>query len=108
VAKVRRHKCVIQQPTDSPTPNTRGDEQSGTTWADWKMVYASIEPLAGREIQFAQQIHGNVSHKITFRYVSGMSTRMRIKWNNRYFNLAPTLNDEEANVEITVYATEKK
>lgn len=105
MVKVKRHKVVIEQPVESDTPDTRGDEQ--LTFETFKTVWASIEPLAGRELQFAQQMHGNVSHKIGMRYTSGITKRMRFKWNNRYFNLAPTLNLEETNIEIVLYATEK-
>lgn len=102
--KVKRHVCIIEQPVESVEPDSRGDEQ--LTFETFKTVYASIEPLAGRELQYAQQMHGAVSHKIMMRYTSGITKRMRIRWRSRLFNLAPTLNLEETDVELTMYATE--
>lgn len=101
----KRHKVVIELPVDPEEPDTRADEQP--VFETFKTVWASIEPLTGRELQFAQQMHGSVSHKITMRYTTGITKRMRLKWNNRYFNLAPTNNLEEANVELVMYATEE-
>lgn len=102
--KVKRHIVVIEQPEEGATPDAKGDEQ--LTFETFKTVYASIEPLTGRELQFAEQMHGNVTHKVTIRYTSGITKRMRLKWRNRYFNLAPILNTEEADVDMMFYATE--
>jgi SPP1 family predicted phage head-tail adaptor len=99
-----RHKLAIYRPVESGTPDPRGDEQ--LDFAIFKTVWGSLEPLAGREFQYAQQMHGNVTHKVVMRYVAGIDKTMQIQWNGRTFNLGPPLQIE--NWEISAYVTEAK
>lgn len=99
-----QHKGAVWDVTESITPDTRGDEQ--LTPVLFKTIWCSIEPLQGREMILAQQLHGNVTHKIGMRYTAGLTKRMYILWNGRRFNLGPALNAEERRFEHSVYATE--
>jgi SPP1 family predicted phage head-tail adaptor len=98
------HKMQLQRAVDPTTDDPRGDEQP--TFTNWKQVWVSIEPLMGRELQYAMQQHGSVSHKIKMRYTTGMNKRMRGIWNGRTFDFGPPLSEGESGFMFDAYATE--
>lgn len=108
-----QHYGSLYGPIEGDTDDVRGDENvtygflTSPTQAPWKRIWCSIEPVAGREMLVAQQMHGAVTHKITMRYVAGLTKRHVLRWNGRTFNLAPPLTTEEAFHTIQVYATER-
>jgi SPP1 family predicted phage head-tail adaptor len=74
-------------------------ETGGTLWA-------SIEPMSGRELFTAQQINAEITHKIRLRYYAGLTPAKRILFGTRVFNILYVMNIEERNVEHLVYAKE--
>lgn len=67
--------------------------QQVTTWADVATVWASIEPMGGRELMLAQAIKSESTHKVQTRYLAGVNAAMRIKYGERIFNIQ-NVNDE--------------
>lgn len=57
-------------------------------------VWAAIDTLSGRELLSAQQIHAEVTHKITIRYRPEVRSDMRIKYGARLFEVLSPLHDE--------------
>lgn len=49
-------------------------------WHPFKYVYASIEPLTGREYWQAQQAHDEATIKIIMRYSSDINGRLRVQY----------------------------
>lgn len=78
-----RHRITIQSFTKV------ADGQGGytTTWADVKTVWAKIENVTGVEKVFAQRLDTNYDHKITIRYTTGISPKMRIVFDSRIFQI---------------------
>ncbi len=101
------HHARIFRPVETPddAPDDRGDEP--IDYVEQCRVWCSIEPLAGRELMLAQQMHGNVSHKIVMRYIAGITKRHQLRWNGKVYNLGPPLNTGEQGYELLVYATER-
>lgn len=60
--------------------STSSDGQGGKVenWRTLKTVWAKVEPVTKPERLFAQQIQYQRSHKITIRYIEGLTTTMRI------------------------------
>jgi len=48
------------------------------TWATIATVYGSVEPLQGRELYEAQQVHSRASLKITIRGYEGLTSQHRL------------------------------
>lgn len=71
----RRHAIVIEQPTESVGAGGENNE----TWALIANTRASIEPLSGRELFAAQQVHAEISTRITFRWREGVNETCRIR-----------------------------
>jgi SPP1 family predicted phage head-tail adaptor len=71
-------------------------------------VRGRIEPLTGTELFYAQQVQPQVSHKITIRFVEGLTTkkRIRVKNTNRVFGILSATNVDELDTWISVMAKE--
>ena len=76
------------------------------SWSTFATARACIEPLRGRERLHAMQIEDSVSHKITIRWRSGVTAKMRIKFGTRIFNIRAAINLEERSRFIEIIADE--
>lgn len=101
-----RHEVVIEQPTE--TSNEYGDEITG--WTTFDTVFASVEPIRGREYFLAQNVSQEESHQVThrirIRYLSGVLPTFRITWGSRAFDIHSVLNTEERDIEMELLCTE--
>lgn len=97
-----RHRITLQEYTT--TKDSYGAEIE--SWADKVSVFASIEPLSGREYFKAQQINAEVTTSITIRYISGVLPKMRIRLSDRYFEILSVINPEEKNRELRLMCRE--
>lgn len=98
-----RHRIEIQG--ESVTRDSYGGETK--SWTTSATVWASINPLSGRERLAAQQVNAETTHKITMRYHSGLTPENRIKFGSRIFDIEEILNTGENNVELVIMAREE-
>ena len=98
-----RHKITIQDYTESQN----GYGAVTKTWSDYATLWASIEPIRGREFWESQQINAEVTAKITIRYLADINPKMRVKYGNRIFEIISVINPEERNVELQLMVKEK-
>lgn len=97
-----RHRVTLQEAI-----RQRDGGQLVPTWSAVAAgVPAAIQPLAGRELFAAKQLHATLTHKITLRYRAGVSAGMRIQHGSRVFQIESAVNVEEANVLLEILATE--
>lgn len=96
------HRISLQ--TASRTSDGGGG--STVSWTTSVTVWASIEPANGREPYIANQLNGQVSHKITIRYRSGVTTGYRVLFGTRTFDVQAVLNKDERNELMTLYCLE--
>ena len=106
-----RHRLKIQQ-------RTVGKDSFGqelTTWTTFAEVWAQISPASGSEIFAASQIKAEISHSIRMRWrpelalpTKTMQYRLlySTKYGDRFFNITASLNQDERNREILIYAVE--
>lgn len=101
-----RHRVAIH--TVSATRNDFGDAvEAGATLAT---VWARVEPLVGRELLAAQQIHAEVNHKVTVRYSSDLAAvgpKHYIVFDSRTFDIQAVLNPEEQNRYLELLCLER-
>jgi SPP1 family predicted phage head-tail adaptor len=84
-------KIYIQQQTQDQ--NEYGEQE--TIWTTIATVYAKIKPLVGKEFIAAQQISTNITHDITTRYLRCVKPKMRVLYNDRYFDILSVINPDE-------------
>lgn len=76
-------------------------------WQDIATIWASVEPLSGKEYFNAQQTNSKVSTKITIRYLSGVTSEMRIIFQKHTYNILSVINFEERNIYLQLLCAEK-
>jgi SPP1 family predicted phage head-tail adaptor len=104
-----RHLVNVMQPVDSMT--AKADDEITYTAGTPSQEWASIEPLQGRELQVANQIRGDLTHKITMRYRADVNFRTKLTWvdganTTREFHLGPEVSIELRGVSASYYAVE--
>lgn len=99
-----KHNITIQRWVET------GRSRTGEPEGQWTVLVADVPaeilPLNARERFAAQQVQAQTTHKITIRYVAGVTAAMRAAWGNRTFRFDGVVNTEEANVELVITATE--
>lgn len=98
-----RHRITIEQATDAR--NAIGEMVP--SWATFATVWASIEPLRGRELEAAQQRFAEASHEVVIRYLVGLVPKMRVKFGTRLFDIGFVQNIEERNREMRLDVVER-
>lgn len=69
---------------------TRTEDGSGgfsASWATSMTLWGSVEPKSARERFFADKTEHNITHKITVRARTDITSEMRITWNGRTFQI---------------------
>ncbi len=102
-AGLLRHRIVIQGVTE-----TR-DAVGGVSrsWATDATRWGSIEPVRGRELLESDSVRGDVTHKIRFRYYSGLTPTNRLTHGGRTFEIVSVLNPGERDIMTEVLAKEE-
>ena len=97
------HKCSILKPTRTAS---RMGTPDVTFVIEVAEIWASIEPMSGRELFQAQQANADVSHKITTHFCSGLNSKMRIEYGTRKFNIEWIENPGNRNERLVFYCVE--
>jgi SPP1 family predicted phage head-tail adaptor len=98
-----RERVALQQPTYA-------SDAAGAvvpTFATAATVWAKVEPLSDAMTAQAMQAFGSISHRVTIRYYSGITSGWRILWGTRIFDIAgPPRNINERGVYMELRCVE--
>lgn len=86
-----RHRVTFQRPISAT--NARGEKTK--SWSDYRTVSALIRPTSGRDFLDVHQTETETTAIITCRYIAGVKPSMRIKFEDRYFEIVHPINPEE-------------
>jgi SPP1 family predicted phage head-tail adaptor len=90
-----RHRIIFQEKVEVDD----GHHGHTVTWKDVVTVWASVEPISGREYFYAHQISTEVTHRVKIRYRNDVNTKMRIKFGLRILEIISILSlGEESKV----------
>lgn len=78
-----RHLITIEKYTE--TQDAVGGVSK--TYETFTRAWASIQPMLGREHFTEQRVSSEQTHRINMRYIPGVESTMRIKYNGRVFEL---------------------
>jgi SPP1 family predicted phage head-tail adaptor len=98
-----RHKVKLQSSQD--TQNEFGEE-TNKNWATDEQIFASIEPLRGRELLEFNQMNAEVTHRIIIRETSNATASKRILWGTRIFDINVVRKIEERNIMMELLCKE--
>lgn len=90
-------QIVIQSYT--PTRNSIGEELI-KTWSTVATVWASVDPLSGRELLAARDIRAEVTTRIRIRYRTGLTPKMRIVHGSSTYEISEVVNRTTANRDL--------
>lgn len=91
-----RHRVVIEQKTHER--DSKGGMIERWDEADpFARVWANVEVVGGTEQHRANQVQTTDTHRVTLRYLPGLTTRMRLKHNGRVLNIQSIKNIGERN-----------
>ncbi len=88
-----RHRVELHSATAEQ--DTYGE--SIDTYASYATVWASVEPLQGRELEHAQQISAETNHKVIIRYNSSVASEHRVIFGSRTLEITAIINPQERN-----------
>lgn len=99
-----RHPITIQTVTRTVLPSGLTEE---TSWADTYFLWASIEPISGRERFFADRVESDITHRIRCRWPGDpITSEMRVVYGSRTFDIESVINKEERDIEYELMCTE--
>ena len=88
-----RNRIIIQR--QITTQDSFGEQQE--EWNEVDTVWASINPIAGREFFAAETVNSEITHKIRIRYRNDIKPDMRVFYNGRAFRITTVINEFERN-----------
>ena len=97
-----RHRVTLEQ---RATQKTRGIVTEA--WGAEQVLWANVEPLAGRELERARTVVANATHKVTMRYRSSITARSRLVFDKRTLNIESVRNVDERNHELILTCVEQ-
>lgn len=99
-----RHRITIQQQQESTKDSYGALVES---WLDVAAsIWASVEPLSGREFYAAQQVNSETTTRITIRYRSGVISKMRAVYGERIYDILSVIDPEERHIEMQLMCKE--
>lgn len=100
-----RHKIRIERLRTPAAADAHGIAER--EWDLVAEVHAAIEPLAGNQYWYAQQVGSSVTHKVTIRYLPEISTLCRVLWGSRQLDVNSVINPGELRIWLELMCTEK-
>lgn len=98
-----RHRVTIEDFT--VVQDAFGEEVK--TWQTFATRWGSVEPLRGRERWNAQQVHAEVTHRVTMRWLSGLSPTMRVVHDGRNLDIDSIINPDERREMVELMCIER-
>jgi SPP1 family predicted phage head-tail adaptor len=98
-----RHLVTVQEELEDQSSMTGAVTKY---WATIATVYASVDPMLGRELQRAMAERAELTYAIRLRYMPGLTPRNRILYDGRTFNIRSVVDVEERHRELVVTCTE--
>ena len=98
-----RRRLTIQSVTEGALSSSGEPAETVTTFAT---VWGSVNPLSGAELYRMHEIHPEVTHAVQIRYLAGVTSKMRVVFGTRSFEIKSVVNTAEANRELNLLCTE--
>lgn len=80
--------------------------QARRTPLDLAEVWASVEPLSGREYFLARQVNAEATVRVRIRYRAGITPRMRVKYGSRSLEIVSVIDPGERHEELHLMCKE--
>jgi SPP1 family predicted phage head-tail adaptor len=91
--KLTKRVTIQQRAAGSPAKDAFGAPV--TSWTTFAEVWASLEPVSGREFWAQQQVQSEVTIKVNIRYLAGVLPEMRILYGTRVLTIKHVIDPME-------------
>lgn len=98
----RNRRVTIQRKTVA----SDADGYDTETWATYKSAMAWIQTMTGREFYSAQKLNAETQALFIVNYVSGITTKDRVLYGTRVFEILSVNNPNEGNAELQIACKE--
>ena len=90
-AGVLRERIQIQQESNV----SDGQGGSALSWTEVDTVWARVSPIRGAERLQGMQVQDETVRRITIRYRTDITPKMRVVWGSRIMNIREVINPDE-------------
>jgi len=97
---------IVEVHENQRTDNAYGESVDNWRVVDGGRVFASVEPLQGRELERAAQVHADAALRVGLRSFAGLTTKHRIRHKGRNLEILAIVNTDDRDVEMTVFCRE--
>jgi SPP1 family predicted phage head-tail adaptor len=98
-----RHQVSVQSATDT----TDGRGSTTQSWSTVTTVWASVEPISGRELLRGDQVAADVTHRVRLRAPGlTLTPRHRLLFGSRHLAIDRVINVEERGEEYELLCHE--
>lgn len=103
----RLRHLVTHQALVAGSPQQSPSGEPDEAWADLVTgIFAGVEPLMGRELFVAQEMHSEVTVRIRERYRPGVDAKQRVIWGEKIYNIQYIIDPEERHEELLLMCSE--
>lgn len=99
-----RHRVTLQEYKEVldqyGTPIDQG-------WQDVATVWASVEPIQGREYIQLQNTQSELTTRVRIRYRQGITPAIRVLYGTRVFDIQSVIDFEERHIELQLMCIER-
>ncbi len=95
-----RHRIKIQQPVHGEEWNQKD------MWIDLVSLWASIEPLRGREFIALRSVGADETGTLKIRYRADIHPEMRVIWGSRTYEIKEIIDPEERHKDLFLVVKE--
>jgi SPP1 family predicted phage head-tail adaptor len=75
------------------------------TWADFALLWASAEPISGREFVALRSAQSDLAIRFRIRYTPGVQTTMQVRWNGADYPIDSIIDRNARNREMELLCT---
>lgn len=75
------------------------------TWVTYSTKWASVEPLAMRELIAAKEQASKFEIMFRIKYISGVKPKMRVVYNGENYNIEAVINTLNRNKELQIFCS---
>lgn len=79
--------------TNTPTADDSGDLVA--SWAEYVAGWARVATQGAREFVSGQRVQAEETHLFVMRYRDGVTPKMRVSWDSRYFDIQAVTNPDQ-------------
>ncbi len=106
LTSLRAGDCNRQIVIEKNTPTRDAFGAEVPNWSTFATVWASIEPLRGREFFDALAQRAEIWGQIRFWYIDGVTTGMRVLWGSKLYDIRSVACPDERRRELLLTVRE--